>query len=963
VEPSSAAAASGKETLARARKIYTEVGPRDALPEFERALELFRKEGDRNGEAVTLGNIGNCHKRLGDYPKSLDFHHRALALKREIGDRLEEGKTLNHLGLVHWDKSEFEKAIDYFTKAGAIARDLSDQSLEATALNNLSLVYDEIGDFQRSLEGYEAALKKFRALEATDDESFVLGNLGGRLFLLGRFREALRYYQQSLAISERLKLKQGASMDLGNLGLCYTGLGQIPEALSHFDRALAMAEEAGLNKESADWRKGKASALVRIGRYTPALGEYGQALQTYERAGLKREWTEALNDRGSLHLLLGDVASAERDFRQAIEISRAIGHPRGVTLNLAALAGIELRRSRLEQAAELYREAITRAREADDRATTASGLIQLALTQRRQNLLEESRKSAEEAIAIARSTEAAPLEAAGRYALGELLRSQGNQAGAMDELARAQAAARSLADPDLDWRAAYARAQALESLGKNEEALSAYQEAIKTIESVRGQLAEERFRAGYIEDKSEVYVALVQLLLKLGRLGDAFQVAEKLRARAYLDLLHRGQSPLHNAQGQRETELRERIRRLQKAFSEEQGKPPAEQKRKILEAYSAELADAERQFQNLLDDLAASDPAYAALAMLRVPTSAEVQARLPAGTALVDYLAGEDRLTIFVITQSALHAKTIPIRLRNLRAKVELLRDLIARPQGDDWYLPAKSLRQSLLEPVEHEGWLAGITQLILVPNGLLHYVPFAALPREANGKRRFLVDEYRLAFLPAAAALTSPVRATAAGLSLMALAPSRARLRFTGDEARAVAGNFPGNPLVLVGSSATEAAFKKRGGEFAVLHFATHGYFNKFNPLFSGVELEPGEGEDGRLEVHEILGLRLNAGLVALSACETALGSGYFTEMPSGDDLVGLTRAFLYAGSPAVLATLWEVNDRSTLELMRSFYARFAKGGKAAALADAQRKMRNGSGRFQHPYYWAPFILVGAPQ
>jgi len=144
------------------------------------------------------------------------------------------------------------------------------------------------------------------------------------------------------------------------------------------------------------------------------------------------------------------------------------------------------------------------------------------------------------------------------------------------------------------------------------------------------------------------------------------------------------------------------------------------------------------------------------------------------------------------------------------------------------------------------------------------------------------------------------------------------------------------------------------------VIHVATHGYFNKLNPLLSGLELEPSRREDGRLEVHEILGLRLNADLVTLSACEAAMGSGYFAEVPAGDDFVGLTRAFLFAGSPSVLATLWEVDDRSTLQLMKSFYRQLGQTDKARALAEAQRSMLNPGGPYRHPYFWAPFVLVG---
>jgi len=129
---------------------------------------------------------------------------------------------------------------------------------------------------------------------------------------------------------------------------------------------------------------------------------------------------------------------------------------------------------------------------------------------------------------------------------------------------------------------------------------------------------------------------------------------------------------------------------------------------------------------------------------------------------------------------------------------------------------------------------------------------------------------------------------------------------------------------------------------------------------MLSGLELEPDTHDDGLLEVHEILDLKLHASLVTLSACETALGSGYFSEVPAGDDFVGLTRAFLSAGSQAVLASLWAVNDRSTLQLMVDFYRRLPKEGKAAALAKTQRAMRLSGGRYSHPYFWAPFVLVG---
>ncbi len=955
----------GEELLAQARQTYTEKGPRDALPVFEQALSRFREAGDRRNEAITLGYIGNCHKRLGDYTRALEFHNRALQMKRDLGDRLEEGKTLTHLGLVYWEMGDYKKAIESLTPAVAIGRALNNPRLVAAALNNLSLVYDEQGDYRRSLEQYRQALDLHRSLNAPEDESYILGNIGGVHLLLGQFREALSYYQQSLAISERLNLKQGASLDLGNMALCFAGLGHVPEALTHFDRALALAKEAGLKKEEADWHKGKGTALAAVGRYNDALAEHALAIGVYERAGLKRELVQGLTERGSLLLMLGDTTSAEQDFRRGTDLSREIGHPRGITFGLIALANVELYRGRYDQAATAYREAYTRAAEAGDRHAMATVQIQLAHTLRREAQFEPARAAAEKALEEARQGGARPSEARALHALGEVARESGQLPEALGHLAKGDEIARELGDPELLWRLAFGRGRALEALERTEEAVAAYRDAIATIEGVRSQLREDRFRAGYLEDKYQVYVALVQLLLRMGKSDEAFHAAEKLRARSYLDLLNRGLPPIRNeAQRQREAALRERIRRLQSAIEQERDRdrPDQEPRRQALEIYSEELAAAEREFQTLLDDLLKSEPAYGAARALRVPSTDEVQTQLPADTALVEYLVGDDSLSVFVLTRGQLRAKTVPSRQNELRARVELLRDLITRADSNDWQLPAVALRRILIEPLEKEGWLKGVSKLVLVPHGLLHYVPFAALPRSAGGTNRFLLDDYELSYLPAASALAygrsrdSPLR------SLMAMAPERARLRYAQQEARSITRQFSGESLLLAGKLATESAFKRQAPGFRVVHLATHGYFNKLNPLFSGVELEAGGDEDGRLEVHEILGLQISADLVTLSACQTALGSGYFSEAPPGDDLVGLTRAFLFAGSPSVLATLWEVDDRSTLELMQAFYGDLRDASKATALAGAQRKLRNGNGRYRHPYYWAPFVLVGRP-
>lgn len=945
------------EVIAQARRLYAEEGPRAALPEFERALAMYRQAQDRRGEAITLGYIGNCYKRFGELPRALEYLQQALVMKQELEDRLEEGKTLSHLGLVYWEMAEYGAAIEHLSRSLAIAEALGERELQAAALNNLGLVYDEQGDYRRSLEQYGRALELQRAVGSAAGESATLGNIGGVHLLLGRYREAMTRYEQALEISERLHLKASASQDLGNIALCHLGMGQPAEALAAFDRALVLAREAGLKKEEADWRKGKGSAFLGLGKYDEALGEYREALRAYEESGLKRERVEALNDSGELYLLLGDVASAEAAFRAALELARGIGHPRGLTASLLALSDLELRRGRPEEAAALCRDALGRAREADDRQQVVMGLLELALTQRVQGRPHESLVGAREALELARAMDARLLTARALHALGEAARALGRPAEALEHYAAGEGIAQTTGDPDLGWRIAFGQGQALEALGRREEAVAAYKQAVETIESVRTRLRAERFRAGYIEDKYQVYVALLRLLLEMERPGEAFLFGEGLRSRRDLELLERGPE---QAETPAEGELRGRIRQLQRALEEESEKPAAERRKPALDLFTGELVAAEREYQTLLDDLRGRRPDHASSGALPVPTCDQVQRLLPADTALVEYVVGEEDLAIFVLTHQTMRAVTVHQRSADLRTKVELLRDLIVREGTEDWLKPAESLRRTLLGPVEGNGWLRGVRRLYFVPHGTLHYVPFAALPRRDGKGLRYLVEDYEIGYLPAAAALTRDRPGRDGHPTLLALAPARARLPYALQEAQGLAELFPGSHRVLVGRRATEASFKRAAPDYRVIHLATHGYFNKMNPLFSGLELEKDQQDNGRLEVHEILGLRLDADLVTLSACETALGSGQLAENPAGDDFVGLTRAFLAAGSDAVLATLWEVNDRSTLRFMRRFYASLPRVGRAAALALAQRSLCRSPGRLGHPYFWAPFVLVG---
>ncbi|HKU26744.1 MAG TPA: CHAT domain-containing protein, partial [Candidatus Sulfotelmatobacter sp.] len=765
---------------------------------------------------------------------------------------------------------------------------------------------------------------------------------------------AIAYYQQALALDEELERKPAQSQDLGNLAICQAAVGQLDESIETFDRALALANSTGLKKEEADWRKGKASTLLRLGKLDQALQEYRTALASYEAAGLKRELVEALYDDGYVHLTLGDRHSAEQAFQRAIQVSKQISFSRGVLINRLALADIAWRSGDLAKAMASANEVLERARRAEDKVNTVSGLLILSMSLRDEGNPRKALARASEAISVAQQSSAKLLEAQARDTEAEILLKLGRHEDALRSLSSAAELVGKTGDTALPWHIDFLQGQALEAAKRDDEAVAAYRRSIASIESVRASISEDRFRTGFLQDKEKVYIALVRLLLRMGKAGEAFQFSERLRARGYLDLLKRSafsSSDPHIA------ELQARIRRLQRAIEEENSKVPSAERSSAASTFSSDLTEAEREYSELV-----GVHADVGLLSAGVPEPDEVERELPANKALIEYVVGSRQIAIFVLRHDGLHAKLESLSSADLESKITLLRELIRRPDSSDWESPARSLRRLLIEPVEKDGWLRGANELTIVPHGFLHYLPFATLVRTGSTGNRFLVEDYVVSYLPTAGALgissSHPL-----GQRLIALAPSVAKLQFTSGEVRAVAAAFGPHATAIVGPKATETWFKHMAGDYDVIHFATHGFFNKTNPLFSGVQLEPDAQNDGRLEVHEILGLHLRAQLVTLSACETALGSGYFTEIPAGDEFVGLTRAFLSAGASTVVATLWEVNDSSTAWLMRNFYRNVSQGSPSLSLAIAQRSMLHGESEHRHPYYWSAFILVGNSQ
>ncbi|NEO66722.1 MAG: CHAT domain-containing protein, partial [Moorea sp. SIO4G2] len=325
------------------------------------------------------------------------------------------------------------------------------------------------------------------------------------------------------------------------------------------------------------------------------------------------------------------------------------------------------------------------------------------------------------------------------------------------------------------------------------------------------------------------------------------------------------------------------------------------------------------------------------------------QSLLDADTTLVEYFVTDERTLAFIITRNSFHTVPLNVTRQQLTEELTLFQDFADLDEPHP--LELKNLHDWLIVPLQPH---LNTTTITIVPHSILHYLPFAAL---TDGKQ-YLSDNYALLSLPSASILRYlPDKGKSTTGSLLALGdptiPGLSPLTHAQKEVETIAQLF--KTKALVGEAATESALRSRATQSGIIHLAVHGKYNQINPLFSAIRLLEDTQHDGSLEVHEVYGLDLTSttNLVVLSACQTKIG-----ELSRGDEVVGLTRAFLYAGTPTIIASLWNVDDAATGLLMKQFYSHWQGGmNKAEALQQAQKDLRE---TYPHPYFWAAFSLTG---
>lgn len=494
--------------------------------------------------------------------------------------------------------------------------------------------------------------------------------------------------------------------------------------------------------------------------------------------------------------------------------------------------------------------------------------------------------------------------------------------------------------------ALFDRGRIAEAEGDLNGAIDFYRRAVEVIEQQRSTLNNEASKIGFVGDKQAAYKRLVALLVRAQRYAEAFDYLERSKARALVDMLAAKKDfAVRDGDEGRMGQLLAQAEQSEIQGFAQSAEPAAQ------DSAAAAKPSGQRSLavSAVRRQIAEAAPEVASLVSVSSTPLAEIQARIPADEMLVEYHYDDRSLFVFLLSRQGL--RVVQAEVGDLEAQAKALRDAVAAPSSGAWQPISQRLYRQLVGPLEP--LLAGYSRLVIVPHGVLHYVPFAAL----HDGNRYLIDKYAFRMLPSASVVKylrdKPANKSGGILAFgnPDLGDPRYDLKFAEEEARTIVQTVGGSRAVLR-KEANETTLRKNAASFNYLHFATHGEFNADAPLNSALLLAKDASSDGLLTVGKLYSMRLDIDLATLSACETGLG-----KIANGDDVVGLTRGFLFAGASTVVASLWQVDDRATSDLMRQFYQGLQNGDKREALRQAQISARE---KYGHPYYWAAFQLTG---
>ncbi len=903
-----------------------------------RAAEwLSRRAGDQGSRALGLRAMGHIHYLGGRSEAAWTNYSAALALFEELGEDLEIGRTLSGGSLqVLSYLGRYEEAFAWAERAREIFTRHGDRLRLARLDTNMANVLNRLDRFEEALELYRRACATFLQIGEPQDVAVALRNMATCQISLNEFQQALETYNKARAwcVEHEMPLLVGEA-DY-NIAYLYYLRGEYTRALELYARARERCHELG--------------------------DQYHQGLCDLDQSEMYLELN--LSEEGA-HMA-ARALDAFRQLRMGYESAKAL-------TNLAIASS---RHGDAPAALDLFRTARELFTREKNQAWTALIDLYQALVVFDLGRLEEARALCGSAFAHFSASPLSGKAALCRLLLARIELSAGRPAEAkaecLDALERAEAAE----SPALQCQAHYMLGCAEEALGAPEAAYQAYLRAHGLLEGLRSQLNAEEMKIAFLKDKLAIYEALVRICLARGTPTDheaAFKFIEQAKSRSLADLIAFRATHIPAPRETRRVlveqvgALREQLHWYARTLQIMEGRPTTGKSH--IERLRRLARDCERRLAEAFSTLWVEESEFAEIqAVGSIPLDA-IRSALPAGAALLQYYRVGDAFHACLLSARGL--KMVPLgSASGVRRELQLLRFQLSKFRFGPEHVSA--FRRQMLEAANaHLGRLyralmaplessLDAAHLIVAPHEFLHYLPFQALYDGAG----YLGDRFSISYTPSGsvfylchqgagapggnggenAGQAVPPALSDRSLILGVPDPSAPHIL---EEAQAVASVLP-NPEVLLGPDATADALRQKGPLSRYVHIATHGWFRQDNPMFSSIGLG-----DSQLNLFDLYQLKLPAELVTLSGCGTGLNV-----VVGGDELLGLKRGLLYAGAQGVLLTLWDVNDQSTAEFMKLFYARLkTTRNKAEALQAAMRQIRE---HYPHPFYWAPFVLVG---
>ena len=896
--------------------------PSEALNLAECLVLIAQKVRSKEELALALRAKGNALYANGDNRAAVESHDQALDIYDSLKLQREAARTLS-------------SSIQPLILMGAYDRALA-------AANRARVIFTELGEERRL---------------ATLDN-----NVGNIYHRQDRFDEALQYYERAY---EGLSIHQDwehVAVTLHNMAMCLISLNDFPRSLDCYRKARELCVKYDLPRlrDQADYNI--AYLYYFRGEYSHAIEMLFATRRACEVSGDAYHFALCHLDLSDIYLELNLSEEARETAHEGFLRFEKLGVTYEAAKSLANEAIAYGQQGKSVQALELF----SKAREmfAREKNLVWSWLLDLyqALLLFHEGRYFEARHLCagvaeffDESVLPSKAVLARLLLARIALQIGELSVAEREAHAAIGKLSKLQA-------PVLVYQAHLLLGQIAGNRGDRAAAYAAYQEARNALEALRTRLRSEELKISFIKNRMHVYEALVDLYLDADNreisVDQAFASIEAAKSRSMIEMIFQsGQSlPLGNA-GQSELvrkirDLREQLNWYYHRIELEQLRPEEKSQERVA-VLQQQVQEHENELLRALRELPAHERENATLEASADFSIRRIQGALPANTALVEYYSAGDRLVSAVVTRESVSLTPVTLVSRTTHL-LHLLRFQFSKFRMGAVYLKRfeqallratlghlESLYDELIAPLRSN---LQAKHLVFVPHGPLHFLPFHAL----RNSDQYLCDSYTISYAPSATvfAISQQKSASNTPASLVLGVPDERAPNIL-DEVQSVAQLIPSAEL-FVGKQATSRLLREKGPETGLLHIATHGVYRQDNPMFSGIRLG-----DGYLNLYDLYQVRLGARLVTLSGCATGMNF-----VAAGDELLGLQRGLFCAGASSLLLSLWDVHDRSTAELMQHFYRAYVQSGDmAASLQSAMHHLRE---QYTHPYFWAPFALIG---